>query len=115
MFIQGGGASEGGAQTNVGSESPGVTTGSSQGTEKGVEPPRGDWRCQRDARAEQEAAGLGHCALKPKRREEWSVKNQFFEFGGFIYLNLSALLSTWDLSSPTWDRTHAPCIESAES
>ena len=57
--------------------------------------------CQREARAEQEAAGLGHFALKPTRREEWSVKNRFFEFGGFIYFNLAALSSTWDLSSPT--------------
>ena len=71
--------------------------------------------CQREARAEQEAAGLGHFALKPKGGEEWSVKKWLFEFGGFIYFNLAALHSTWDLSSPTRDRTtHAPCIESVE-
>ena len=99
----------------MGSGGPGVTTGSIQGTEHGVEPHRGDWRMPERSQGRTGGAGLGHFALKPKGGEEWSVKKWFFEFGGYIYFNLAALHSTWDLSSPTWDRTtHAPCIESVE-
>ena len=33
--------------------------------------------------------------------------------GGLV--GLTAPFSTWDLSSPTSDRTHAPCLGSVES
>ena len=35
-------------------------------------------------------------------------------FGHFIFF-LAMLCSMWDLSSPTRDQTHAPCIGSMES
>ena len=52
------------------------------------------------------AAGMNEQNMEPWGQEHLIFKKKIF---------LATLHSTWDLSSPTMDRTCAPCSGSAES